>query len=59
LASTFLISSHGSAEMNLFRREKTVTETVCRECGMEFAAPERMLRHMIKAHTKSGKKPTN
>lgn len=45
--------------MNLFRREKTVTETVCRECGMEFTAPERMLRHMIKAHTKSGKKPTN
>jgi uncharacterized C2H2 Zn-finger protein len=41
--------------MNLFRREKTVTETICRECGMEFTAPERMLRHMIKAHSKSGK----
>ena len=44
--------------MNLFRREKTVTETVCRECGMEFTAPERMLRHMIKAHSKSGKDKT-
>ena len=43
--------------MNFFRREKQVTETVCRECGMEFSEPERMLRHMIKAHAKSGKGP--
>ncbi len=57
-ASTFLMPSHGAQNMNLFRREKTVTETVCRECGMEFTAPERMLRHMIKAHTKSGKGPS-
>ncbi|MBI2006220.1 MAG: hypothetical protein HYS75_02965 [Nitrosopumilales archaeon] len=50
--------SHGAQNMNLFRREKTVTETVCRECGMEFISSERMLRHMIKAHTKSGKGPS-
>ena len=23
--------------MNFFRREKTITETVCKECGMEFS----------------------
>ena len=44
--------------MKFFKREKTVTETVCRECKMEFTAPERMLRHMIKAHSKSGKDKT-
>lgn len=38
--------------MNLFRREKAVTETVCKQCGMEFSESERMLRHMIKAHAK-------
>lgn len=42
--------------MGLFRKEKAITETVCRECGMEFSESERMLRHMIKAHTK--KKPS-
>ena len=31
-------------------------ETKCRECGMEFSESERMIRHMIKAHTK--KKPS-
>jgi len=44
--------------MKFFRSEKTVTETVCKECGMEFAASDRMLRHMIKAHSKSGKGPS-
>ena len=38
--------------MKFFRREKTITETVCKECGMEFSEPERMMRHMIKAHSK-------
>jgi hypothetical protein len=42
--------------MRFFKREKAITETVCRECGMEFSETERMLRHMIKAHSKSGKK---
>jgi len=40
-----------------FRKEKLITETVCKECGMEFSEPERMLRHMIKAHSKRGKFP--
>jgi|TARA_B110000263_G_C15036085_1_gene386371 hypothetical protein len=34
------------------KKNQTVTETVCRQCKMEFAEPERMLRHMIKAHSK-------
>ena len=42
--------------MRFFKREKAITETICRECGMEFSESERMLRHMIKAHSKSGKK---
>lgn len=44
--------------MPFLRRQKPVTETVCRECGMEFSAPERMLRHLIKAHSKPGKGPS-
>jgi len=39
--------------MKFFRKEKLIMETVCKECGMEFSEPERMLRHMIKAHSKS------
>ncbi|MFB5604860.1 MAG: hypothetical protein ACE5Q5_02395 [Nitrosarchaeum sp.] len=42
--------------MKLFGKEKVSLDTKCRECGMEFSEPERMLRHMIKAHTK--KKPS-
>jgi len=42
--------------MRFFTKEKIIVETKCRECGMEFSEPERMLRHMIKAHTK--KKPS-
>jgi len=53
-----LINLERTAYMNFFRRDKQVTETVCRECGMEFSEPERMLRHMIKAHSKSGKGPS-
>ena len=58
LGQTLLINLERTAYMNFFRREKQVTETVCRECGMEFSEPERMLRHMIKAHSKSGKGPS-
>jgi len=42
--------------MRFFTKEKIIIETKCKECGMEFSEPERMLRHMIKAHTK--KKPS-
>ncbi|HSB84219.1 MAG TPA: hypothetical protein VLD64_07025 [Nitrosarchaeum sp.] len=42
--------------MRFFSKEKFIVETKCRECNMEFSEPERMLRHMIKAHTK--KKPS-
>lgn len=44
--------------MGFLRREKQITGTICKECGMEFSETERMLRHMIKAHTKSGKGPS-
>ncbi len=42
--------------MRFFSKEKVIMETKCRECGMEFSESERMIRHMIKAHTK--KKPS-
>ncbi|EGP93600.1 hypothetical protein MY1_0838 [Nitrosarchaeum koreense MY1] len=42
--------------VGFFRKEKVILDTKCRECGMEFSETERMLRHMIKAHTK--KKPS-
>ena len=38
--------------MRFFSKEKIIMETKCRECGMEFSESERMIRHMIKAHTK-------
>ena len=44
--------------MKFFKKTKVIAETICKECGMEFTEPERMLRHMIKAHSKSGKKPS-
>ena len=44
--------------MGFLRREKQIAGTICKECGMEFSETERMLRHMIKAHTKSGKGPS-
>jgi uncharacterized C2H2 Zn-finger protein len=44
------------AFMRFFSKEKVILETKCRECGMEFSESERMIRHMIKAHTK--KKPS-
>jgi len=37
--------------MGLFGRKKETTlETICSKCGMEFSEPERMMRHMKKAH---------
>lgn len=41
--------------MKLFGRKSLQTETVCKYCSMEFAESERMLRHMIKAHSKINK----
>ena len=37
--------------MRLFERKKEVIlGNTCPKCGMEFSEPERMMRHMIKAH---------
>ncbi len=58
LGQRLLINLERTAYMNFFRKEKQITETVCRECGMEFSETGRMLRHMIKAHSKSGKGPS-
>ena len=43
--------------MNLFRRKKEVviSGTICKLCGMEFSAPDRMMKHMLKAHGKPKK----
>lgn len=38
--------------MGFLIRNKIILETKCRICNMEFSEPERMLRHMIKAHSK-------
>ena len=32
-----------------------ITGTVCRICGMNFAATDRLMRHMVKAHGKAKK----
>ncbi len=37
--------------MGLFKRkDKKKTETKCKECGLELHKPERLERHMKKAH---------
>ena len=43
--------------MNLFRRKKeiVISGTICKLCGMEFSAPDRMVKHMLKAHGKPKK----
>ena len=43
--------------MNLFGRKKgiVISGTICSICGMEFSAPDRMVKHMVKAHGKPKK----
>ena len=36
--------------MGLFKKNKEVEGTKCKECGMELHEPERLKRHMKKAH---------
>jgi len=35
--------------LGLFKKEKT-TGTLCKECGLELHEPQRLERHMKKAH---------
>ena len=44
--------------MGLFGRkpkEIVITGTMCQICGMSFAATDRLMRHMLKAHGKAKK----
>ena len=43
--------------MNLFRMKKEITiyGTICKFCGMEFSASDRMVKHMLKAPGKPKK----
>ena len=44
--------------MGLFRKkpkEIVITGTLCRICGMNFTATDRLMRHMVKAHGKAKK----
>ena len=43
--------------MNLFRMKKEITiyGTICKFCGMEFSAPDGMVKHILKAHSKPKK----
>ena len=43
--------------MNLFRRKKeiVISGTICKFWGMVFSAPERLVKHMLKAHGKPKK----
>ena len=34
-------------------KEVVITGTLCRICGMNFAATDRLMRHMVKAHGKA------
>ena len=36
--------------MGLFGKEKKSDRTKCKECGLELHQPERLERHMKKAH---------
>jgi len=36
--------------MGLFKREKKQDKTKCSNCGLELPTPERLERHMKKAH---------
>jgi len=36
--------------MGLFKKKEKQNETKCKECGMELHNPERLQRHMKKAH---------
>ena len=36
--------------MGLFGKEKKSDQTKCKECGLELHQPERLERHMKKAH---------
>lgn len=40
--------------MGLFK--KKINETKCKECGMELHEPERLERHMKKAHSRPSQK---
>ena len=37
--------------MGLFKREKKQDKTKCNKCGLELPTPERLERHMKKAHS--------
>lgn len=36
--------------LGLFKKKGKETETKCKECGLELHEPERLKRHMKKAH---------
>lgn len=36
--------------MGLFKKKESKKDTKCKECGLELHEPERLERHMKKAH---------
>jgi len=44
------ISSYKLYHMGLFGKKGKSVETKCKECGLELHQPERLERHMKKAH---------
>ena len=44
------ISSYKLYHMGLFGKKRKSVETKCKECGLELHQPERLERHMKKAH---------
>jgi len=36
-------------------KEKIIVGTICPKCKMEFSDPQRVVRHMMKAHPKKRK----
>ena len=43
--------------MDLFKKKsKTSTSLECKICHLKFSDPERTMRHMVKAHSKTQKK---
>ena len=47
--------------MGLFgrKKEQVILGNTCPKCNMEFTGPERMMRHMLKAHKKKNSTVTH
>ena len=48
--SFIMYSNFFRNELGLFKKKKEKNQTKCKECGLELPSPERLERHLKKAH---------